>query len=149
MWFREMGVRFWGRDQKSYFTTVIKWTQVRLRPCSHYANFFLFCKKSGCQQEAISSKNDFFHLPNFLSCHQTSKMPSRGLQFFVMIRRHSFVPWQPSYFVTDQLTFLVIRKISRVSDANKVEKTKSRWLQNFQIFLQTPNSIFRRCANMA
>ena len=27
--------------------------------------FVLFCKKSGCQQEAISSVNDFFHLPKF------------------------------------------------------------------------------------
>ena len=27
--------------------------------------FFCFAKMSGCQQEAIYSKNDFFHLPKF------------------------------------------------------------------------------------
>ena len=33
-----------------------------------------------------------------------------------------------------QLAFLVRRKISRVSDANKVPKKKNWWVQNFQIF---------------
>ena len=35
-----------------------------LRSCSHNAKFGLFCKKI-CQQEAISSVNDFFHPPKF------------------------------------------------------------------------------------
>ena len=56
-----------------------------LRPCSHNAKFGLFCKTI-CQQEAISSANDFSNFQNFLDCHQTSKMPLRtyfgGIQFF-------------------------------------------------------------------
>ena len=55
-----------------------------LRSCSHNAKFGLFCKKI-CQQEAISSANDFSNYQNFLDCHQTSKMPLRtfgGVQFF-------------------------------------------------------------------
>ena len=48
------------------------------KSCSHNAKFGLFCKKI-CQQEAISSVNDFSNYQNFLDCHQTSKMPLRTL----------------------------------------------------------------------
>ena len=52
------------------------------------------------QQEPVSSANDVFHLPKLLmSCHQTSKMPSRifgGLQSFVRRQNPLFLASYPS-----------------------------------------------------
>ena len=45
---------------------------VCLRACSHYAKFCLFCQKI-CQREAISSANDFLHLPKFLQTERNFK----------------------------------------------------------------------------
>ena len=58
-----------------------------LRSCSHNAKFGLFCKKI-CQQEAISSANDFSNYQNFLDSHQTSKMPLRTL----ILEAYNFLP---------------------------------------------------------
>ena len=53
---------------------------LHLRPCSHCAYFCLFCKKI-CQQEAISSARDFFHLPKF-SQLTPPNLKDVGLKFF-------------------------------------------------------------------
>ena len=62
-------------------------------------NFCLFCKKLR-QQKPVSSANDVFHRPKLLmSCHQTSKMPSRifgGLQSFVRRLNPLFLASYPS-----------------------------------------------------
>ena len=83
-----------------YCTVPGEWCYSRLRPCSHFSNFCLFCKKL-CQQEPVSSANDVFHLPKLLmSCHQTSKMPSRifgGLQSFVRRQNPLFLASYPSW----------------------------------------------------
>ena len=36
-----------------------------IRPCSHYANFCLFCKKKTVNRKPFSGANDFFYLPWF------------------------------------------------------------------------------------
>ena len=69
---------------------------ILLRPCLHWAKFCLFCKKL-CQQEAISSANDYFFSPTKI--FQSSKMPLRrfgGLQFFVRRQTPLFLESYPS-----------------------------------------------------
>ena len=99
-----------------------------LRPCSCNAKFCLFCKKI-CQQEAISSVNDFSTYQNFLNCHQTSKMASVENI------------WRPTIFcqatkslVSWQLSFVRSSYFANMTKGEKVAKTKNWWLQNFQIF---------------
>ena len=115
------------------------------------------CKKN-CQQEAISSANNFFHLINLLKCHQSLKMPSSrfgGLQFFVRWQTSSFLDSYPSWAHLILQTWQHINCVSgwtkyfaclRCKQGCKNKKLMSTKVSNF---LQTPNSIFCRSGNKA
>ena len=125
---------------------------ILLRPCLHQAKFCLFCQKI-CQQEAISSANDFVHRPKFsqLSPKFKDAIEKIWRPTIFCQATNSVVPWKlsfvgPSYFAYMTkflyLTFLVRQKISHISDANKVVKTKKWWVQNFQDFFCRCTTLF-------
>lgn len=126
---------------------------ILLRPCLHQAKFCLFCQKI-CQQEAISSANDFVHRPKFsqlspkfedaiekiwrptiLSGDKLCCSLKAILRQVILFRVHDRVPLLV-------LTFLVRQKISHISDANKVVKRKKWWVQNFQDFFCRCTTLF-------
>ena len=110
-------------------------------PLHTMQNFVCFAKNS-VNRKPFTVRMIFF-LPQFsqLSPHIKDVMENtwRPTKFFVS--------WQLSFTGSSnfanmtkslELKLLVIRKISCVSDANKVVKMKHWWLKKFQIFLQKP-----------
>ena len=121
-------------------------------PCLHQAKFCLFCQKI-CQQEAISSANDFVHRPKFsqLSPKFKDAIEKIWRPTIFCQATNSVVPWKLSFVRSSYfaymtkflyLTFLVRQKISHISNANKVVKTKKWWVQNFQDFFCRCTTLF-------
>ena len=113
----------------------------------------LFVCQKICQQEAISSANDFVHRPKFsqLSTKFKDAIEKIWRPTIFCQATNSVVPWKlslvrSSYFAYMTkflyLTFLVRQKISHISDANKVVKTKKWWVQNFQDFFCRCTTLF-------
>lgn len=122
---------------RSYFlflTATIRY--YRIRPCSHNANFCLFCKKELSTGSHFLVRTIFFNYQKFSKPSPNVKKCRRvvfaGLQFFVRRQSplfHDDYPWD------GHASFIGSSYLANMTNyANKVAKAKNWWLQDFQTF---------------
>lgn len=124
-----------------------------LWPCSQYAEFCF--AKEYVHRQPFLVPTIFFNNQNFRYCHQTSNMPSKSLgsvQFFVRRQNRLFLDSYPSsgnQFKILYLTFLVIRKMSRVFRVheNKAFKSEKSVITKFSNSVANARLYFLRTAN--
>ena len=110
---------------------------IDLRPCWHSAKFLFVLQKEICQQEAILSASDFFHLPKFsqLSPNLKDVVENIWRPNFSQETK-SFVPGTLRWVILfrEDWRYWLYEKISLVSDVNKIAKTKKIVIAKFSIF---------------
>ena len=100
-----------------------------LRPCSHNAKFGLFCKTI-CQQEAISSANDFSNLQNFSTATKLQRC-----RWEHILEAYNFLPGNKIlWFLTAILRRVILFR--EHDQRGKSCKNKKLMITKFPNFLQ-------------